>query len=248
MENKILYIIVALAIIFAASVGIYLTTGDRFFSNGLDKGKGAFLNTESENQKSDFFGPNDTGDNMETEKLENEEDKVEDAEGGEMKDGKDDAKEEERNVLANEDFSIILPQGWQGSPPPIGASAIAIKLNETINDPAARKINFKSYFAISFDTLGDRSRGEYIQSIKDSLGGLSTEVNFTEEKQISVDGRDAYAVEIGIVQQGANFKVLMILVWGEKGDIWALSLNTVEEKWEDYRSLFYQTANDFQIK
>jgi hypothetical protein len=234
VENKILYIIVAVVIIFAVSAGVYFTMGDRIFNVNPEKNNVMPLDSELKNQKSDFSG------------SENFEDIGDNNIGSEH--GIKDAKEEERNVLANDDFSIILPQGWQGSPAPMGASAMAIKFNEEINDPAARKINFKSYFAISFDTLGDRSREEYVQYVKDSLNLLSPEVSFTQEKQIMVGKNDAYAVEIGIVQQGANFKVLMILVWGEEGDIWSLSLNTVEEKWDDYRSLFYQVALGFKIK
>ena len=255
MEKKIfVYIIIALVIILCVGAGIYLINENKFFDNNI--GENDISNLGLESAQNDFLNIvedniENVGGEQESGKLKSEEnssfdkeDRIGDVEENEI----NNKANEERNVLANDDFSIILPQGWRGSPAPGGVSAIAINVDEEINDPAAKKINFKSYFAITYDTLGDRSREEYIQYVKDNLNLLFTEINLTEEKQITVGENDAYAIEFGITQQGANFKVLMILVWGKKGDVWVLSLNTVEDKWEDYKSLFYQAADGFQIK
>ena len=155
---------------------------------------------------------------------------------------------EQENVLATDDFSINLPQGWEARPAPMGASAMAVNVDENVTDPGAKKINFRSYFAVSYDTLQGRSQENYIQYIKDALKQSSPSASFFQEKQITVDGRDAYAMELEITQQGVNFKVLMIMVWAEGEDIWIISFNTTKDKWQEYANLFSQTVSTFSLK
>ena len=152
------------------------------------------------------------------------------------------------NVLVTDDFSINPPQGWEARPAPMGASAMAVNVDENVTDSGAKKINFRSYFAVSYDTLQGRSQEDYIQYIKDALKQSSPSASFSQEKQITVDGRDAYAMEIEITQQGANFKVLMIVVWAEGGDVWVISFNTTKDKWQEYANLFSQTVDSFTLK
>ena len=220
MRNKALIYTVVLLVVLSVGAGIYLTREGMSSDNDLETKK-------SESEESNLPGDpiNVGGDGVNEIKT-----------------------EEDGKVLASDDFSISLPQGWEGRPAPMGASAMAINVNEEINDPAAQKINFQSYFAISYDTLQERSREEYIQYIKDSLTPISPEVNFTEEKQMTIGDKDAHAIEIEITQQGVDFKVLLILVWTDGEDVWTLSLNTIEGKWGEYKDLFYQTADNFQIK
>jgi len=58
-----------------------------------------------------------------------------------------------QNKLVTDDFEVTLPAGWEKTAPAIGASAMAVNRNEKLDDPAAQKINFKSYLAVSYDTL-----------------------------------------------------------------------------------------------
>ena len=166
----------------------------------------------------------------------------------ENEDTQDIEKGGETNALANDDFSMILPKGWKGSPAPAGAIAMAVNVDENVTDTAAAKINFKSYIAVSFDTLQERSREEYIEYTKDSLRQIFPATNFSQERQIIVDGKNAQAIEIGLIQHGVNFKVLMVLIWDEGEDIWILSLNTTEDKWEEYKILFSRVVESFKIK
>lgn len=154
----------------------------------------------------------------------------------------------EENVLIKDSFSISIPQGWEETQAPMGVSAIAVNTSEEVNDPAAQKINFRSYLSVSYDSLQGKNKEEYIKYVKSSLEQLSTDVNFIEDKQIMVGGKEAQAMEIEIIQQGVNFKVLLVLIWGENEDIWVMGFNTTKDKWGEYNSLFYQTASTFQIK
>jgi len=154
----------------------------------------------------------------------------------------------ENNILAKDDFSISVPQGWQETQAPTGVSAIVVNASEEITDPAAQEVNFRSYLSVSRDSLKGKSKEEYIEDVKSSLGQLSPTVNFTEDKQIMVGEKEAEAMEVEITQQEVNFKVLLVLVWGEGEDVWVMGFNTTEDKWNEYSSLFYQIAATFQIK
>ncbi|KKQ96030.1 MAG: hypothetical protein UT22_C0044G0011 [Parcubacteria group bacterium GW2011_GWC2_39_11] len=57
--------------------------------------------------------------------------------------------EQSQNKLITDDFEINLPEGWRKTAPAMGSSAMAVNADEQLNDPAAQKINFRSYFAVS---------------------------------------------------------------------------------------------------
>jgi hypothetical protein len=156
--------------------------------------------------------------------------------------------EEKNQVLATDDFSIDLPNGWRKTEATMGVSAMAINFEEEIKDPAAQKINFKSYFAVTYDTLGEKSLNDYLQTAKNELGKVASNVVFTEDQDITINGRPAHATEVELTQQGVDFKVLIVLVKGEGDDVWVLSLNTTKSSWDEYKEMFYSVADSFNLK
>ena len=213
MRNKNLIYTVITLIVLSVGAGIYFTREDASSDNDQGKEMDVEANLELESDQKDFPV---TENDPETKKLESEDvdslDITLDVDSEEV----DEIKTEgDGKVLVSDDFSIDLPQGWEGRPAPMGASAMAINVNEEINDPAAKKINFQSYFAVSYDTLQERSNEEYIQYTKDSLTLVSPEISFAEEKQMTIGSKDAYAIEVGVTRQGIDFKILLILVWTE---------------------------------
>lgn len=152
------------------------------------------------------------------------------------------------NKLATDDFSVDLPAGWKQTAPPMGASVMAIIVNENINDPAAQKINFKSYFAVSYDTLQGKSLAEYVQTVKSGLQGSIPSAVFTKEQDLMVNDRFAQALEAELTQQGVNFKILMVIIAGEGEDVWVISFNTTKSGWDGYRETFYNVANSFRLR
>ena len=256
MKNKIfVYVIVVSIIIFAVSAEIYLIKENKFSSNGLDQNIGTDLNTELKNDKSDFPEKESIGEEQESGKLEKEENnfvggenETEGAGGTADVNGTGDHNKETGNALANDYFSINLPQGWKGVPAPVGISAMAINTNEEINDPVAKKMNFKSYLAIIFDSLQERSKEEYVEYTKNTLEQTFSALKIVSDRQILVNGEEARAIEIELTEQGCDFKTLIVLVWGKSGDVWQISFNTTMGKWEEYQSLLNQTINSFQVK
>jgi len=153
-----------------------------------------------------------------------------------------------QNKLVTDDFSIDLPDGWRKTAPVIGATAMAINADETISDPAVQKINFKSYVAVSYDTLQGKTMSEYLQNIKSELQRLISNAVFTKEEDININDRPAHAMEAEMTQQGVNFKVLMVVMGGEGEDVWVISFNTTKNNWDGYKETFYNIAKSFSLK
>ena len=153
-----------------------------------------------------------------------------------------------QNKLETDDFSVNLPNGWAKTSPAIGTSAMAINMNENISDPATRKINFKSYFAVSYDTLQSKSMDEYMQTVKSGLQQAIPDIIFTENKNIEINGKPARALEAELAQKGVNFKILMVAIKGNGDDVWVISFNTTKSNWDGYKEIFYYVANSFNLK
>lgn len=156
--------------------------------------------------------------------------------------------EQPQNKLITDDFEIILPEGWRQTAPAIGTSAMAVNINEIIDDSAVQKINFKSYFAISYDTLPGKSLSEYLQGVKGQLQQTISDVVFSQEHETTINGKAARAFEASFAQQGVNFKILMVAVEGAGDDVWIISFNTLESTWAQYQEIFSNTANSFSLK
>ncbi|MCL5010690.1 MAG: DUF1795 domain-containing protein [Patescibacteria group bacterium] len=153
-----------------------------------------------------------------------------------------------QNKLITDDFSVNLPAGWKQTAPAIGASAMAVYADENIADPQVQKINFKSYFAVSYDTLQGKSMNDYLQIVKNGLLQTIPNVIFTKEQDIMIGGRPARAMEAELTQQGVNFKILMVVIAGQGEDVWVLSFNTTKGSWDGYKEMFYNIAGSFSLK
>ena len=156
--------------------------------------------------------------------------------------------EQMQNKMVTDDFEIVVPDGWKQTAPAMGSSAMAVKINENLNDPAAQKINFQSYFAVSYDTLQDKNMSEYVQIVKNGLQQTIPGAIFTKDQDMTINGKSAHAIEAELTQQGVNFKILMIAITGEEKDVWVMSFNTTKNSWDIYKETFYSIANSFSLK
>lgn len=152
-------------------------------------------------------------------------------------------------VLEKADFSINIPEGWREATSVPGTSAIVVNIGEEITDPAAQKINFRSYFSVAYGTLDGKSKEDFIQEIKDGLRQLDSNTVITSENLGSIGGQDAHFIEAELSQQEVDFKVLIVLVQGKSGnDAWIMPFNTTKNNWDGNKKLFYQTAESFRVK
>ncbi|MFA5021915.1 MAG: hypothetical protein WC508_02475 [Patescibacteria group bacterium] len=156
--------------------------------------------------------------------------------------------EQPQNKLVTDDFEISLPGGWRNTPPALGASVMAVKVDEKTSGPAAQKINFKSYLAVSYDTLQGKSLSEYLRGVQNQLQQTISSVVFAQERDTTINGKPARAFEASFTQQGVNFKLLMVAVKGAGDDVWIISFNTLQNTWGEYQEAFSDIANSFNLK
>jgi hypothetical protein len=153
-----------------------------------------------------------------------------------------------QSKIITDDFSIDLPEGWQQIDAVVGTTAMAVNMNENISDPAVQKINFRSYFAVAYETFEEGSIKEYTEVIKQALEQSIGSVVFTLEEDTTINGQPANQIEAEMTQQGVDFKVLLVIVKGHGDDIWTISFNTTESNWKEYKQIFYNTAKSFVAK
>jgi hypothetical protein len=151
-------------------------------------------------------------------------------------------------VLNEKDFSIGMPAGWAGINPMPGTSATIAYINEQITDPALNKINFRSYYAITYDTLNKRTLLGYNVYLKNTLAKLLPGIKITKETSEKINGKDARFIEAAVMQRGTNFNVLVATILGNKDDVWTLSFNIGAVNWEAYKDMLYSIARTFTLK
>jgi len=157
-------------------------------------------------------------------------------------------KDVSQNKLVTDDFEITLTDGWIKTQASAGTLAMAVATDENTLDSGAKKINFRSYLAVSRDTFSGDSLIEYMQTVKDALLATAPNAVFYNENELQIKNRKAYAMEVEINQQEVNFKVLIVAVKGDGDDVWVMSFNTTKLDWEKYSQNFSDMANSFFVK
>ena len=149
--------------------------------------------------------------------------------------------------MENDLFSIKLPEGWVEVEPVYQSYVTAIKSNEQINNAGAKELGFNSYYSVVGDTYAKDNEKDYVEDVKNSLKTNFKDIVISNEETRTIEGGNIYFVEAKLNQQNVNFRVLLaIKVTGEK--VWIISFNTLEEKWSEYKDLFYDVAESLKIK
>ncbi len=65
---------------------------------------------------------------------------------------------------------------------------------------------------------------------------------------MEINGRQAYAIEGSMSQKSLQFKTLIVIVQGNKDDLWVISFNTLDKDWTKYSDLFTRIAKSFIVK
>jgi flagellar basal body-associated protein FliL len=152
------------------------------------------------------------------------------------------------NILATDDFSLTYPTPWRQVSSITGVSAMLIRVNENITNPAAKKMNFQTYLAVSYDFSEGKTKEQVVEYLKNELYLVLPEAIFSQENFLTINGREAYATEITFRKSGLDFRVLEVVVWGNENDLWVLSYNTLEELWQDNVSDFEKMTKSFIVK
>jgi hypothetical protein len=230
MKNKLAYIIPAATI--AIVLFVYFGTDGSFL-----KGQSP---VQSENTENEEGLPENNGTESRPELS---------SESQEVVSGADQptAQKETGSNIVTDDFQITPPPGWEGRPAPEGVLAIAINPSEIMTDQEAVKIGFKSYFAVNNDDLQGKTREEYIRFMEEEIGKISSSMNFDTVWTTKANGKDATVLDISINRQNVDFKISLFLVWNGE-DVWVISFNTTEDKWEEYKDVFFTSGTSFKLK
>jgi hypothetical protein len=155
----------------------------------------------------------------------------------------------ESRVVIKDAFSLEAPANWlEGASIP-GVSLMMVNNSEEISDPAAKKINFRSYFSVSYDQLKEKTLTEYVRWLKEEdLTKLISGINFRDDETITINGRTAAVFKADFRQQGVDFTLLMFVIASGEQDVWLVSFNTLADRSAEYESLFYEIAGSFRVK
>lgn len=151
-------------------------------------------------------------------------------------------------TLEKDSFSVLIPAGWHEGPNIQGVSAVVINLTEKVTDPALQKINFRTNYAVSYDTLNGKTEKEYLDYIRESVTKLIPNAKLGAEKAEKINGNNAYIIEGDVTNQGANLKVMVVLIKGKNEDIWTLAFNTSAANYAVNKELFTRIAKSFTLK
>jgi len=152
-----------------------------------------------------------------------------------------------RSVI-KEDFTLEAPEAWLESESLPGVSLMMINSQERPTNSAAQKINFRSYFSVSYDQLGERNLEEQLEVLKKQIKQVAPDISFTTPSSILINGQETRVLEGDLRQQGVDFKVLIFMIAGRDKDIWIMSFNTLQEDWLDNKDLLYQIGQSFKLK
>lgn len=155
----------------------------------------------------------------------------------------------EARLVARDAFSIEAPENWKESPALMpGISLMMVNSTEASARPEVKRINFKSYFSISYATLDEKNLEEYTAGLKKQLVNMVGDIEFQDLEPTVIDGRTARVFSADLNQQGLDFKFLMFVAAGKNKDVWMISFNTLADDLEGYRDLFYKIATSFKEK
>jgi hypothetical protein len=151
-------------------------------------------------------------------------------------------------------FSLEAPENWQETSSLPGISLFMVNREEKIDDPAAQKINFRSYFSVSYQELADMNLDEQVEVVKSQVRQVAPDIEFFDGKSLTVNGSPARVLVGKLSQQGVNFKVMVVVAPeavtkdGKGSGLWVMSFNTLEDNWNENEDLFYRIAGSFGVK
>lgn len=155
---------------------------------------------------------------------------------------------QQERILDKKDFSMKIPTGWAEIQAMPSTTATVAYVKEAVTNETLKKINFRSYYAITFDALNKKTILGYSSFLKSTLQKLLPGIKFTQETTEKIADRDARIIEAEINQRGADFKILIAIIKGDDDKVWTISFNTGKDTWDSYRDTFLDVTRSFQVK
>ncbi len=151
-------------------------------------------------------------------------------------------------IHESEDFSIMVPEGWSTANQLPGSLLTITNVGEThANDPAAQKINFKSYISVSFDKTQGKSLDKIVDDLNLQLKQTIASTKVINSQDDVIDDQKAKIVELTLTQQEVNFTIFIVVV-AKADKYFVISGNTPTSKWEENKEIFENVARSFKFK
>ena len=150
----------------------------------------------------------------------------------------------QENTYIGDDFTLLKPADWMQSQ--ISGTLVSFHNSNEVQPEgsAARKINFKSYMAVSFDMTNERLLPEINDFLIAQIKASFPSAELTASTDETVDGQPAKFNVFTMSQQEVDIIVLLAVIY--KGDkYYTISGNSTTDKWTEYKDMFYQTARSF---
>ena len=159
--------------------------------------------------------------------------------------------EQKDTTITKDNFSILMPLGWKETRALPGLAMMAINFGEQITDPALQKINFKTNYAVGFDTMDTRKYrnfSEYVEHVKTLTSQMAPGVVFGAEQDQTIGANKVHTIEASLTQAGMDFQTLIAVIPGNNNDVWTITFNTPKVSWDSYQTTFKQILASFKIK
>lgn len=152
-------------------------------------------------------------------------------------------------IIKKDGFSIKLPAGWREIAAAVGLSMMAINEEEVITNEIAKKANFRSYYAVSYDTAKNGTTAkDYAIYIKTETTRGAPDIVFKEEGDFDATEGKAYFISANNTQKGINQKIAMVIYEGKNEDMWVFTFSTLQENWGTNKEIFQSIADSFVIR
>lgn len=156
--------------------------------------------------------------------------------------------EKNGGVVGSDKFEINLPYGWYKLDKPItGVDMMITNGEEKPNEEATKKINFRTYYAITHVSW-DKTIDEYVLVYEKQIKDAIKNIEIVNTQKGEVNGYEARFLDLKLNQMDINFKVFVSIIKGKNGDVWIFSFNTTDQYWNKYEGFVSDLLKTFKLK
>ncbi|MFA6304412.1 MAG: hypothetical protein WCV73_02565 [Patescibacteria group bacterium] len=162
----------------------------------------------------------------------------------------DQADQEAQSVertITKTSFNILAPTGWAEIVAPANTSLLIVNTAEKFPNPILEKLNFKTYYALTDKSLNGSDLSGFIAETKTQLAGLYPLMKLEPLPSRLVNGKEVKIFGGEMVEQGAQFKMMLAFFAGKNNDAWTLSFNTGADNWEVYQPVINSVIDSFKL-
>lgn len=145
-------------------------------------------------------------------------------------------------------FTIDIPEGWSVTDPIAGTLGTITKADETHPDGSkAQEINYKSYIAISSGDTQGKTLVEMSENIQQEI--LTAFPSATVSVSSPGSTLQGVPVENSIIRltiDEVKYAIFLTVVLKD-GKYFAVSANTTNGKWEEYKNIFLNTTASLKL-